>query len=80
MPLYEYKCVKCQTVSEYLESVAEPVEKECSQCGGHQLEKIFSPMTILSGKMAERFSCDGCDGADSGCAPGPGAPCCGGGF
>ncbi len=40
MPLYEYKCKKCEKISEILQRGNEKVM--CPECGGKSLEKQFS--------------------------------------
>jgi putative FmdB family regulatory protein len=46
MPLYEYKCAKCQEVCEALQKVgAKPLEK-CPKCGGGPMVKRVSSPAI----------------------------------
>lgn len=44
MPIYEFKCLKCQ---EYIEILVmgsddKDVEMKCTKCGGEELERILS--------------------------------------
>jgi len=41
MPIYEYKCKKCQKLFEYLQKFSDDPIEECEQCSG-QLEKQLS--------------------------------------
>lgn len=45
MPLYEYKCEKCGSVTEVLQKISDPPMSTCLQCGG-RLHKIISPPAI----------------------------------
>ena len=43
MPLYEYKCKKCGTRSEFIQRFTEPPMTDCSHCGSRgALEKLMS--------------------------------------
>ena len=47
MPIYEYKCRSCGTVSEILTGVgSDEKEAACSQCGSKDLTKKFSIMSF----------------------------------
>ncbi|MGC8979704.1 FmdB family zinc ribbon protein [Caldisericum sp.] len=51
MPIYEYRCVKCGKVTEFIEGIGQDdVEKKCKYCGSIQLTKILSNIHVLSGK------------------------------
>lgn len=48
MPIYEFKCLKCQ---EYIEILVmgsddKDVQMECSKCGHEELERILSTTNI----------------------------------
>jgi len=45
VPLYEYKCVKCNRRTEKIESVNGPHLKKCPHCGG-KVEPIISAPAI----------------------------------
>ncbi|MFH1996738.1 MAG: zinc ribbon domain-containing protein [Candidatus Omnitrophota bacterium] len=75
MPIYEYQCKKCNTISEFLEGVtSEKVKKVCSSCGGAELEKVFSTMNFTIGGSKPASKCQDICGKS---APG-GMPPCGG--
>ena len=61
MPIYEYRCRACGTVTEHLTGIREEVEISCSRCGSPDLEKLISSSSYLMR-----------DGTRS-----PGATCCG---
>jgi putative FmdB family regulatory protein len=44
MPIYEFKCLKCQACTEILimGTQDDKVEMTCKNCGGHELERIMS--------------------------------------
>jgi len=48
MPIYEFKCLKCQEYIEILVMRAndKDVEMKCSKCGGEELERILSSSNI----------------------------------
>jgi len=49
MPLYEYRCKKCGSVSEFLSTIGDTGETlACKSCGGNDLEKLLSVTTIPS--------------------------------
>ncbi len=52
MPLYEYKCLTCDSSLEVLQKVSEPRLKKCPKCGG-LLKKVLSPPNL-------QFKCSGC--------------------
>jgi putative FmdB family regulatory protein len=57
MPLYEYKCKDCGTISEFLNKEEKLV---CSSCGGFNLEKQFSDFSVVNkGSEHKERSCCG---------------------
>ncbi|MFW7381032.1 MAG: FmdB family zinc ribbon protein [Oligoflexus sp.] len=42
MPLYEYKCEKCETVSEFHMKMSDPHPESCPDCGAKSLRKLIS--------------------------------------
>jgi putative FmdB family regulatory protein len=46
MPLYEYKCTKCDHVAEIRHGFKENYEEPCSVCGG-QMARVFSAAPVL---------------------------------
>ena len=49
MPLYEYKCLKCDRYTEKIESVAGPHLKKCPHCGGKVERQIAAPAIQFKG-------------------------------
>jgi len=45
VPLYEYKCLKCDRLTEKIENVAGPHLKKCPHCGG-KVEVLISASSI----------------------------------
>ncbi len=45
MPLYEYKCTKCETRFELIQKFSAPPETECVECGA-KLERLLSAPAI----------------------------------
>lgn len=41
MPLYEYRCLKCEKNFEFLQKISEGPKKKCAACGG-KLKKLVS--------------------------------------
>jgi putative FmdB family regulatory protein len=46
MPLYDYKCSKCQNVTEVRHGFGENFTDPCPQCGG-TLSRVFNPAPIV---------------------------------
>ena len=48
MPIFEFKCIKCEEYIEFLVmgSNDKDVEMKCSQCGSEDLERILSTTNI----------------------------------
>ena len=49
MPLYEYKCLKCNRRTEKIESVKGPHLKKCPHCGGKVESLISAPAIQFKG-------------------------------
>ena len=80
MPLYDYQCEDCGSVSELLMKVSSD-QPQCSFCGGSKLKKLVSAHSSLSGAPQTRLpgmGDTGCCGAQPHQADceGPGS-CCG---
>jgi len=53
LPIYEYKCQTCGQVFEFLASnLSDRGTLACSNCGSHNLEKLFSVPNLLKSKAA----------------------------
>ena len=48
MPIYEYQCKVCGTVSEFLHGVHQHQMITCKKCGSLKMEKILSTPFLLS--------------------------------
>ncbi len=80
MPIKEYQCEDCGTVSELLVGIGRNSSEEvCVSCGGAKLKPLMSAAAISIGHggsmPADMGSCCGSNPSAAGCA-GPGS-CCG---
>jgi len=51
MPIYEYRCTKCDKISEFLVGVGqEETEIKCKHCGSSEMTRIISATFVSSGK------------------------------
>ncbi len=58
MPIFEFKCRKCGTVSEFLVGVSqEKVEFSCRKCGSTKLDKLMSGGFIGKSKKDSHPAC-----------------------
>jgi putative FmdB family regulatory protein len=80
MPIYEYLCAECGTVSEFL-VFTEKEEIECPNCSSKRVKKLLSTTSTASGTKQEGrvpggadTGCCGSKPAARGCVPGS---CCG---
>ncbi len=61
MPIYEYRCNNCGTISEFLVGISSKGDTlTCKQCGSSHLEKMLSVTHSLKGEKRD-----------------PGRTCCG---
>lgn len=42
MPIYEYRCLNCRRVTSYLVRPGEDFKPRCRQCGGEEMQRLFS--------------------------------------
>ena len=49
MPLYEYKCRRCQEAFEVLQKVTDPPLKKCIKCGGEDDKLLSAPAIQFKG-------------------------------
>ncbi|MBN1276952.1 MAG: zinc ribbon domain-containing protein [Deltaproteobacteria bacterium] len=80
MPIFDYLCLDCNTVSEIFISKNDEVQ-QCRSCGSQNLKRLLSAPSSLSGASkhdlpgAGDTACCGSSPGMAGCA-GPGS-CCG---
>lgn len=79
MPIYEYRCRKCESVVERIQGVGEKPLSKCPSCGG-KLERLMSPGAFVlkgSGFYATDYAGKGkpgtCPATGGGDAPAPAA-------
>lgn len=80
MPIHEYLCSECGTISEILIFSASDTVR-CSQCGGQDMKKLLSASSSASGLKSQGkvaglrdTGCCGSSPETQGCTPGS---CCG---
>ncbi|MBN1393167.1 MAG: zinc ribbon domain-containing protein [Sedimentisphaerales bacterium] len=59
MPIFEYKCVKCGSISEFLEPHDSKQPRVCLDCGGRELVKQLSTFAFRV-KEGESKRCKSC--------------------
>ena len=53
MPIYQYRCLECGEVSDFLLlNVSAVGDLTCSGCGSHNLEKLISAPSLLKNSTA----------------------------
>ncbi|MDD5557201.1 MAG: zinc ribbon domain-containing protein [bacterium] len=70
MPIFEYRCAKCDRVFEALARRAGDAAPPCPQCGSGKVARLFSRFGFVSGTVS-RASVSGA-GCGS-CRPSPGS-------
>jgi putative FmdB family regulatory protein len=70
MPIYEYRCSNCGTISEFLVGMGSKNQSlSCKQCGSPKLEKMISVSN--SSKGEKRQSGHTCCGKEERCSTPP---------
>lgn len=49
MPIYAYRCLKCEAQPEYLQKMSEPPITVCEACGGELVRKVTAAAFHLKG-------------------------------
>ena len=65
MPIYEYKCAKCNSVFEALVKSASEKPDACPKCGGKKLEKQLSAFSASVSSGSDALPC-----SSGACSPG----------
>ncbi len=47
MPIYEYRCGKCDEVHEVQHKIADPAPESCPECGGGPMTKLISATAFV---------------------------------
>jgi len=61
MPIYDYRCEKCNEVFEVFHKMNEKYEK-CDLCGSTKIKKMFNSISFSVSEGTERFSTHGYSG------------------
>jgi putative FmdB family regulatory protein len=69
MPIYEYRCSDCETISEFLVGVGSKGDLNCKQCGSPKLEKMIS--ASHSPKSEKQLPGHTCCGREERCSTPP---------
>lgn len=56
MPIYEYKCQKCDACFEKLIFAGDEQLVECSDCGSRQVEKLMSCASFMDAGVSKACS------------------------
>ena len=75
MPIYEYQCEGCGSVSEYLKGSGDGEKIQCKVCGGFGMTRILS-VSSFTLKSSDRMPGRTCCGREERCET---PPCSGGG-
>jgi len=75
MPIYEYRCKACGSVSEYLVGVGGGEPVQCKTCGSEEMNRILSAASVSVGS-SNRMSGHTCCGREERCET---PPCSSGG-
>lgn len=67
MPIYEYKCNKCNKEFEYIVFGSDN-EIECPECSGKEVERVLSACSFKSGGSYSAPSSGGGGSSCSGCS------------
>ncbi len=49
MPIYEFRCVSCGNIEEFILVGSRQIEMKCAACGGEELERILSRTNYAMG-------------------------------
>ena len=57
MPLYEYRCAKCEHVIQVLEKAHANGRHTCEKCGSRRMEKLISGFSVGASSPSSGGSC-----------------------
>lgn len=46
MPIYEYLCESCETLTERMQKIGDPAPSKCPECGSRKIAKLVSRTTF----------------------------------
>ena len=47
MPIYEYQCAQCGSVTDIKHGFKETASEPCAECGSTDLKRLFNPASIV---------------------------------
>ena len=56
MPIFEYRCKKCEHVTSFLEKPGSRGRHDCEKCGSKATEKMFSTFSTKTGQGSSAAS------------------------
>lgn len=65
MPLYEFRCLRCDARFEELVSASERVA--CPRCDSAEVDKLMASFAVGSSRPAVPEACEACPGVGRGC-------------
>lgn len=57
MPMFEYRCKKCDHVTEVLERAGDRSKPKCEKCGSLRMEKLLAAFSVGKGQVSSSSSC-----------------------
>lgn len=80
MPIYDYECANCGTISEILVRSNLSAKIKCPRCGGEQMDRLLTASYAIrmNGMSSTTATCCGRDERCDNPPCGSGGGCCGG--
>ena len=69
MPIYEFRCVSCGSIEEFILVGSRQIEMKCGACGGEDLERVLSRTNYAMGSSGS-YQSSGASATTRSCAPG----------
>jgi putative FmdB family regulatory protein len=57
LPIYEFRCVSCGNIEEFILVGSRQIEMKCGECGGEDLERVLSRTNYSMGSSGSSQSC-----------------------
>jgi putative FmdB family regulatory protein len=69
LPIYEFRCVGCGNIEEFILTGSRRIEMKCGACGGEDLERVLSRTNYVMGSSRSSKT-GGLSTASHSCGPG----------